>query len=169
MQRRLFLAVAIIATAVLGTTASPAAAHGTSHAKAAQAVYDCSNFDAFASLTANSALLPRGDDVIKEPTLNEVTAALPDSAKGKAGKNWKTVTVLVWFHVVSDGATGNVTQRQVDDQIRIMNSATRASTAAPTRLPLQARRRDADGQRRVVQRRPGLAGRAGDEEGAAPG
>jgi hypothetical protein len=121
MQRRLILAVAIVATAVFGTTASPAGAHGKAHAQAASFAYDCNNFDAFAALTANSALVARGDDVIKEPTLNVVTEALPDSAKGKAKKDWKTVTIPVWFHVVHDGGVGNVTQEQIDDQIRIMN------------------------------------------------
>ncbi|MDQ4030230.1 MAG: zinc metalloprotease [Actinomycetota bacterium] len=119
MQRRLVLACATVAIAVLGTTASPAAAHGTSKAKAV--AYDCNNFAAASSLTANAAVVGRGDDMIKEPTLNVVTEALPESAEGRGAKNWKTVTVPVWFHVVSDGEIGNVTQQQIDDQIRIMN------------------------------------------------
>ena len=65
----------------------------------------------------------RGDGVVKEPELNEPVAALPESAKGKGHANFRS-TVEVYFHVVSlDGVVGNVTQAQIDEQIRVMNLA----------------------------------------------
>jgi len=64
----------------------------------------------------------RGGDEIREPVLDEPVAPLPGSAKGKGSAKFKE-TVPVYFHVVSDGAVGNVTQAQIDDQIRVMNLA----------------------------------------------
>ena len=65
----------------------------------------------------------RGDGIIKEPSLDEPTAALPASAKGKGGPNFRA-KIPVYFHVVSpDGVTANVTQAQIDDQIKVMNFA----------------------------------------------
>ena len=63
-----------------------------------------------------------GDGEIKEPVLDEPVASLPASAKGKGSAKFRA-TVPVYFHVVSDGAVGNVTQAQIDDQIRVMNLA----------------------------------------------
>ena len=64
----------------------------------------------------------RGEGEIREPELNEPVASLPASAKGKGSAKFRS-TVPVYFHVVSDGAVGNVTQDQIDDQIRVMNLA----------------------------------------------
>jgi len=66
--------------------------------------------------------LARGGEEIREPVLDEPVASLPASAKGKGSAKFKE-TVPVYFHVVSDGAVGNVTQTQIDDQIRVMNLA----------------------------------------------
>src|SRR4029079_14083441 len=64
-----------------------------------------------------------GDGEIKETVIDEPVASLPVSAKGKGNSKFKE-TVLVYFHVVSpDGVIGNVTQTQIDDQIRVMNLA----------------------------------------------
>ena len=50
--------------------------------------------------------------IVREPDLGEVHADLPASAKGKAGASFEAA-VPVYFHVVSDGATGNLTGRQM--------------------------------------------------------
>jgi hypothetical protein len=68
------------------------------------------------------ALARGGEGEIKEPILNEPVASLPASAKGKGSAKFRT-TIPVYFHVVSDGSVGNVTQSQIDDQIRVMNLA----------------------------------------------
>ena len=65
----------------------------------------------------------RGDDEVKEPQLNEPTEPLPDGAKGK-GSARSRATIPVWFHVVSlDGVVGNVSDKQIGDQIRVMDLA----------------------------------------------
>ena len=67
----------------------------------------CAAFDAVTQLTS-STRLARGGDQVREPALSATYAALPESAKGKGGKNFRA-TVDVWFHVVTDGSIGAVT------------------------------------------------------------
>lgn len=65
----------------------------------------------------------RGDDIVKEPSIDEPVAALPDSAKGKGSPKFRA-TVPVYFHVVSpDGVIGNVMDAQIAKQIEVMNLA----------------------------------------------
>jgi hypothetical protein len=57
---------------------------------------------------------------IREPDLGEVHSDLPASAKGKAGQRFGA-TIPVYFHVVTDGATGGVTNAQIQGQIDVLN------------------------------------------------
>jgi len=68
---------------------------------------------------ASRAALGRGG-VVREPKLAEVHSDLPASAKGRAAERFKT-TVPVYFHVVTDGAAGNVTDAQIATQIDVLN------------------------------------------------
>ncbi len=68
---------------------------------------------------AAAATLGRGG-VVREPDLGEVHADLPASAKGRAGRSFRA-TVPVFFHVVTDGAIGNLTAAQIADQIDVLN------------------------------------------------
>ena len=61
----------------------------------------------------------RGGDA-REPDLGTVAEDLPESAKGKAGKKF-TATVPVYFHVVTDGAIGSLTDAQIADQMQVLN------------------------------------------------
>jgi len=45
---------------------------------------------------------------------------LPAAARGKATQQF-TVSVPVYFHVVSDGSIGDVTRKQIDAQIAVLN------------------------------------------------
>jgi hypothetical protein len=66
----------------------------------------------------------RGDEEIKEPTLDEPTSPLPENAKGKGASAKFRADIPVYFHVVSpDGVVANVTDNQIADQIRVMNLA----------------------------------------------
>jgi hypothetical protein len=58
--------------------------------------------------------------VVREPDLGEVHADLPAAAKGEAGPNFKA-TVPVYFHVVTDGSIGSLTDAQIADQISVLN------------------------------------------------
>jgi Pregnancy-associated plasma protein-A len=57
---------------------------------------------------------------IREPELGQVHGDLPASAKGRARATFST-TVPVYFHVITDGATGSLTNRQISDQMRVLN------------------------------------------------
>ncbi len=116
--------LAVGALMALAVTAGPAAAgpglaQGAAACKAVP-VDGAGVFDGVGSLLLAS-VAARGTGIVgREPTLHETYEALPTGAKGKGGKSFRA-TVPVWFHVISDGATGNVTQAQIDDQIRVLN------------------------------------------------
>jgi hypothetical protein len=61
------------------------------------------------------------DDSKREPDLGQVHADLPEAAKGKADRRFR-VTVPVYFHVITAGATGALTDDQIDDQIGVLNN-----------------------------------------------
>jgi hypothetical protein len=100
----LALALAVYATAMVG------AASGKLPREAFQ-VSNCSQEAAAALGRAGS---------VREPDLAEVHADLPASAKGKAGPRFRA-NVPVYFHVVSDGSIGNLTNAQIADQISVLN------------------------------------------------
>ena len=62
-----------------------------------------------------------GDHGRHEPGLGQTATDLPASAKGKAGPKF-AVTVPVYFHVVTDGSTGNVTDAHIADQVTVLNT-----------------------------------------------
>ena len=123
MRKIALLAVGVLAA--LAVTAGPAAggsgfAQGAAACRAIQ-VDGSEVFDGLRSLlVAGSASRGTGSLAGREPTLNEKLESLPASAKGKGGKGFRA-TVPVWFHVLSDGTTGNVTAKQIDAQIRVLN------------------------------------------------
>jgi hypothetical protein len=80
------------------------------------------SFDSLASLTASGSTARAAGNVIREPSLNVNYEAMPASANGKGGAKFRA-TVPVWFHVVTDGETGNVTQAQIDEQMTVLNLA----------------------------------------------
>jgi hypothetical protein len=124
MRRIVVVAAGLLAA--LAVTAAPAASAG--HAPLGSA--ECSGweadgasaFDGLASLTTGADTARGAGSVVREPSLNATYEALPDSAKGKGGPKF-SATVPVWFHVVSDGTIGNVTQKQIDEQMTVLNLA----------------------------------------------
>ena len=61
------------------------------------------------------------DDGAREPDLGQVHEDLPAAAKGKANQRFRA-TVPVYFHVVTDGATGAVTDADIATQIDVLNN-----------------------------------------------
>jgi hypothetical protein len=55
-----------------------------------------------------------------EPVLDQRPTPLPARAQGRAPSDF-TATVDVYFHVITAGQTGNLTSRQINDQIRVLN------------------------------------------------
>jgi hypothetical protein len=113
--------VVILLTLAVGLYAAvtvPAATAGThSHSESA---CEPSVFDGLNGLQSVAASA-RGD-VAREPALNQTVEELPASAKGKGGKSFRA-TVPVYFHVVHAGGVGNISQRIIDEQMRVLNAA----------------------------------------------
>ena len=88
----------------------------------------------------------------REPDLGEVHEDLPATAKGKANKQFK-VTVPVYFHVVTDGTIGALTDepdRRTDR--RAQQHLRRRRGRRSDRVHVRTRRRHPYRQRRLVQR-----------------
>jgi hypothetical protein len=111
-KRRSFSALVALALIYASTAVLPG---GTA---AAVASAFCGPAD-LAGAASSATVSGRGDG--REPDLGEVHEDLPATAKGKAAKNFKA-TVLVYFHVVTDGAIGAVTDAQIATQIDVLNN-----------------------------------------------
>jgi hypothetical protein len=118
MKKILLLGAA--AVAAIAVTAAPAGA-GSHAAVASCWAGAASGFDSVAALTS-TASTARGAEIGREPALNEKVEALPASANGKAGKKF-SATVPTYFHVITDGATGNLTDQQIREQMSVLNLA----------------------------------------------
>jgi hypothetical protein len=118
MKRIVLLAVGVLTA--MAVTAAPAGA-GSGQVTAACWAGTASGFDSVAALTA-PASTARGTDIGREPTLNEAYESLPASANGKANAKFKA-TVPTYFHVITDGDSGNVTDAQVREQMDVLNLA----------------------------------------------
>jgi hypothetical protein len=99
----LALAAAVYAAAMVGTASGALAG--------AEQVWNCDS--------RASAPVGRGGPV-REPDLGDAHADLPASAKGKAGRSFEA-TVPVYFHVVSDGSIGSLTDEQIAAQMSVLN------------------------------------------------
>src|SRR6188768_2893352 len=65
------------------------------------------------------AAFGRGFDA-REPADNTAVQDLPASAIGQAGPNF-SATVPVYFHVITNGPVGNLTDKQISDQMTVLN------------------------------------------------
>lgn len=70
---------------------------------------------------ANSALVPAGrGGKLREPDLGQTMVDMPAQAKGKAPSDFEA-TVDVYFHVITNGTLGDLTDRQIRSQIAVLN------------------------------------------------
>ena len=106
----------LVASVVLGLALGAPAAQASSTASICDPVGTGSIFSD--SVTASGAAAGRG--AVREPDLGQVHEDLPASAKGLAGKRF-SATVPVYFHVVTDGKIGALTQTQIDAQMTVLN------------------------------------------------
>jgi hypothetical protein len=119
-RRRRLAALCALALAGLAATAAPADA-GRADGLGLLGCEWTAGADTFSSigrlLAAGAA---RGSGEAREPALNDVLEEVPASARGKGGRSFRAA-IPVWFHVVTDGAAGNVTRAQIDAQITVLN------------------------------------------------
>jgi hypothetical protein len=112
-SRRRLLALTI-GLLLAATVPSASLAAGSTHAARGSTL--CNPADE--GVTLDSGALGRGGP--REPSLGQPHEDLPASAKGVAKANF-SATVPVYFHVITDGAKGNLTARQINDQITVLN------------------------------------------------
>ena len=98
------IAVAVTATALPAQSANPAAA----------------TRDVGACDPASASVQGRGGSD-REPVLSEAHGDLPVSAIGQAESDFAQ-TIQVYVHVITDGQTGALTNRQLADQIAVLNN-----------------------------------------------
>ena len=121
MKRLIVLAASVLAA--LAVTAAPGSAQPVrSDVCSGWEAAGAGSFDSVGALTATGRSARGPDNVVREPSLNMTYESMPASATGKGGPKFRA-TVPVWFHVVTDGATGNVTQAQIDAQLTVLNLA----------------------------------------------
>jgi hypothetical protein len=63
----------------------------------------------------------RGTGQFREPKLDQASKDLPARAKGRAPADF-TATVDVYFHVITNGAQGNLTAQHINAQIAVLNT-----------------------------------------------
>jgi hypothetical protein len=116
-----FLAALAVAGLSAVVAVAPAAATHAGHAESSGAFCDpVSGADLLAGTGGPGAIMARGTTKIAEPDLAQVHQDLPASAKGKAGKSF-SATIPAYFHVITDGDFGNVTNEQIAAQIKVLN------------------------------------------------
>jgi hypothetical protein len=118
---RVGVLLALFTAISTGITVAPAAAAPSKADRSANCNPLAKEGAATFSLFGGSSVAARGSEA-REPDLGEVHAELPASAKGKAGKNFRQ-SVPVWFHVVSDGAIGNISNTVIQNQMSVLNLA----------------------------------------------
>jgi hypothetical protein len=107
----------VAATVICATTLG--AAGGTAGVVASASLCALDADVSGSSDTATAGLAGRGGDP-REPELGQTHEDLPASAKGRAGPDF-AAQVPVYVHVVTDGAIGSLTTKQINDQIRVLN------------------------------------------------
>jgi hypothetical protein len=118
--RASFLSTLALAAALFAALSVSPAAAGTAHDSAEFCGVENAMFSALSALEQSSGA--RGENVVREPHLNQIVEELPTSAKGKAGSSLRT-TIPVYFHVVHANGVGNIPQRIIDQQMNVLNLA----------------------------------------------
>jgi Pregnancy-associated plasma protein-A len=114
MKRRTVMLGRMLAGALLAAlVVAPASGVGGAAGGVASQLSSCN------PMAPAGAALGRGGPV-REPDLGQVHADLPTSAKGHAGPAFKA-SVPVYFHVITDGATGSLTDAQIAAQMDVLD------------------------------------------------
>ena len=110
--RRISTLVAALALVVAQATPAFAVA------KSGMPSWACAPGDVAGSLARGGLADSRG--VIREKDTGQIAKELPKGAQGAAPADF-AVTVPVYFHVITDGAVGNLSDADIRAQIRVLN------------------------------------------------
>ena len=112
-------ALSIVAVAALAAALAPAPALAAAGGGGGSE-WACGPDDIARAPAASKDVLVGRDGVVREKELNQTHRDLPASAKGRAPANF-AVTVPVWFHVITNGSEGQLTDRQIAAQVQVLN------------------------------------------------
>ena len=116
------VSVVAIATALcVAAAAVPAQGAGPAGASHGFSICDPVGGVSLLAGAADGSLAARGSGGPREPDLGQPHEDLPASARGLAESDF-AATVPVYFHVITDGAKGNLRESQIADQIRVLNT-----------------------------------------------
>jgi hypothetical protein len=116
--RRTIAALVIVAATVPIVVAPVAAATAVA---AGVPAWACAPGAANAKHASTARQVSGRDGVVREPVLDQTAAPLPKSARGKAGADF-AATVDVYFHVITNGSEGNLTDKMIRDQVSVLNT-----------------------------------------------
>jgi Pregnancy-associated plasma protein-A len=116
-SRRRLLALTI-GLLLAATVPSASLAAGSTHTARSTTLCDPA-LDSEGSIDSHVSPVAR-DGSAREPDLGPPPEDMPASAKGVAKANF-SATVPVYFHVITDGSTGALTDKQIGDQIAVLN------------------------------------------------
>ena len=119
-QRLAPFRLAALLTLVIGVYVAATVAPAAAGTHTAESACEPTIFDGLNGLESVAASA-RGD-VAREPALNQIVKELPARAQGKGGKSFRT-TIPVYFHVVHAGGVGNISDKVIADQMRVLNAA----------------------------------------------
>jgi pregnancy-associated plasma protein-A len=104
----------------IGVASVVCAALAAAPAAGAESFSICDPLAADSLISDSSASTARGAGPVREPDLGQVHESLPAAATGRARATFRA-TVPVYFHVVTDGTIGSLSDRQINDQMRVLN------------------------------------------------
>ena len=119
------LALAALFAAALSATATPAAAAGpVATAAGCSWVEGDASFSSLARLAPSSTARVGGKSLDRERDTRAVVgdSAIPAGEEPATSASF-AATIPTWFHVVTDGRTGDVTNAQIRKQIDVLNSS----------------------------------------------
>jgi hypothetical protein len=119
-MRRLLLLCAAMPLALLALTVSPAAARTPSAPVSAYCGFGLLDYSPLSRLTVTPSFARGDGEAAREPSSSDAAEEVPAKAQGKAGTGF-SATVDVYFHIVTDGQLGAVSDADVGKQIQVLN------------------------------------------------
>jgi pregnancy-associated plasma protein-A len=117
----IYARVAGVLAATVAAFAALTAAPALGGAPAAAAL-DCNSaFDGLNALTRSALARGEGGGQRTEADTQSLHVEVPASQQGRGGKSFRA-TVPVWFHVLTDGAKGQVSQDAIKQQLWVLNA-----------------------------------------------
>ena len=113
-------ALSLVAIAALALGLAPAPAFAAS-AGGGLPAWACSPADVARAPAVSKDALAGKDGGAREKELNQTHKDLPAHAKNRAPSGL-SVTVPVWFHVITNGTEGSLTDRQIASQMMVLNA-----------------------------------------------